>query len=112
VLAFTLASLGALAGGLGIGYFDGHVTEVSVTLGLTLALNFILAALSPRGAWRYPLISALAASTWIWLSASPDNPHLPHTLGSYGALNLVLVLAATAGVAIGAGLRRIPKIAD
>jgi hypothetical protein len=108
----TLASLAALAGGLGIGYLDGQVTEVTVTLALILALNFVLGALAPRGAWRYPLISALPASTWIWLSAGADDPRLPQTLASYGALNLILVLAATAGVAIGAGVRKVPKIAS
>ena len=112
MLITILASLAALAGGLGIGCLDGHVTEVTVTLGLTLALNFILAALAPRGAWRYPLISALAASTWIWVNAGPDNPHLPHTVASYAALNAVLLLAGAAGAAVGAGLRNIPRIAS
>lgn len=111
MLIGILTSLAALAGGIGIGYFDGHVTEVSVTLGLTLALNFILAVLSPRGAWRYPLISALAASTWVLVSAPPDNPHFSRTLASYAAVNGVLLLAGAAGAAIGAGLRKIPKIA-
>lgn len=111
MLIAVLTSLAALAGGLGIGSLDGHVTEVTVTLGLTLALNFTLAALAPRGAWRYPLISALAAATWIWVSASPDNPHFSHTLASYAALNAVLLLAAAAGAVMGAGLRRIPKVA-
>lgn len=112
MLIAIVTSLAALAGGLGVGAFDGHVTEVSITLGLTLILNFILAALSPRGAWRYPLISALAAATWIWLSASPDNPHFSRTLASYAALSAVLLLAGAAGAAIGAGLRKIPKIAS
>jgi hypothetical protein len=111
MLIAILTTLVALAGGLGIGCLDGHVTEVTVTVGLTLALNFTLAALSPRGAWRYPLISALAAATWIWASASPDNPHFPRTLASYAALSAVLLLAAVAGAAMGAGLRRIPRIA-
>jgi hypothetical protein len=111
MLIAILTSLAALVGGLGIGYLDGHVTEVTVTLGLTLVVNLILAALAPRGAWRYPLISALAASTWIWMSASPDNPHFSRTFASYAALSLVLVMAAAAGAAIGAGLRKIPKIA-
>lgn len=111
MLIATLTTLAALAGGLGIGCLDGHVTEVSVTLVLTLALNFILAVLSPRGAWRYPLISALAASTWIWVSASPDNPHFSRTLASYVALSAVLLLAGGAGAAVGAGLRKVPKIA-
>lgn len=111
MLIAILTTLAALAGGLGIGYLGGHVTEVTVTLGLTLALNFILAALLPRGAWRFPLISAPAASTWIWLSASPDNPHFSQTLGSYAALTTVLLLAAAAGAAMGAGMRKIPKMA-
>lgn len=111
MLIAILTSLAALAGGLGIGCLDGHVTEVTVTLGLTLVLNFVLGAVSPRGAWRYPLISALAASTWIWASASPDNPHFPRTLASYAALSAVLLCTGAAGAAMGAGLRRIPKIA-
>ena len=111
MLIAILTSLAALAGGLGIGLLDAQVTEVSVTLGLTLALNLVLAVLSPRGAWRFPLISALAASTWIWVSASPDNPHFSRTFASYAALSAVVLLAGAAGAAMGAGLRKIPKIA-
>lgn len=111
MLIAILTSLAALAGGLGIGYFDGRVTEVSVTLGLIFTLNFALGLSLPGNAWRYPLISALSAAAWIWLSAGAGNPHLPRSVMSYAALNGVLFMAAVAGVAIGAALRSIPKVA-
>ncbi len=105
-LASILASLAALAGGLAVGYADQHVTEVVVTLGLIFVLNLGLSAIRLRGAWKYPILAALAAAFRIWLAAGPGNPQLPHTWPSFAALSGILF--ASGAVATGAvyALRR------
>lgn len=95
----------AIAAGLGVGWLDLFVTEVSVTILALLAAGLLLGAAWPSGAWLSAVLLALGlpAAAFAGLRLGVDAPE-PIRLDP--RIALVALAFAGAGCAAGAGLRR------
>ncbi len=103
------ATVIALAAGLCLGVLDLQTSEVVMTLGVMFVLNMALGAAAPRGGWFWPFLTSAGVLFLNWypdLAGLPVNTYLHRTFGSYLLLEIILVVAGTAGMLFGVVVRR------